>query len=775
MFWMSSVLKKHIGHRYKNIESFDAAFAPAGLLRRYANGRCKTVVMRGSVLLIMSLFAAIFLSPHVALLVATIVLAVDLFEFAVLRYWIVRDEFHLPAASRCIFLVSAVQALGIGACIFSAGILSDELRILAWTILLGATINSMLVAHYHPASNRARLCVLSSSAFGVLVWGFYWGDIGASVFWIDSAALVMIALMLWKMFSHLARRDARTHAAERALILRSKEAERLALVARYASDSVLLMDSSLRIVWANQQFTRTTGFSGEFAVGKNPGEFLNHPDTSQETVAQLLKASQNNESVKLRILNKTRDGRAIWMKAHQAPVIDADDEVTAFIAVERDVTDMVAREKQLNLALVAAEEADREKAAFLSRMSHELRTPANGILGGMEILRETEVCDVQGEALAILDTSAKRLMDLIDNVLTMVGTQTGTIKTQFEEVRIKDIIGAIMTQHRKDVDDKNLILMHDISQNARCAMRTDASVIHGVLDKLVSNAVKFTSYGHILIKARLNPDNWLHISVVDTGVGIPKGKVAEIFDAFGQVDDRDTRSFDGAGLGLATAKNLASLLGGRIRVSSVLGEGSTFKLKIPVEPVESHADKATPMALSGEKEITPEMPRRVEPLVNSEPKKQPQIDTSSLKEPENGMGQMRLLVAEDNRTNRMLIKSMLKSAGHNIVFAEDGEQAVAQYIENRPDFVLMDLSMPNKNGLDATREIRAFEQKDSLPRCPIVAVTENVTKEDQKKCFDVGMDGFLPKPVRKDKLLETIVHIAGSPEDGSTVIGSRAH
>ena len=181
------------------------------------------------------------------------------------------------------------------------------------------------------------------------------------------------------------------------------------------------------------------------------------------------------------------------------------------------------------------------------------------------------------------------------------------------------------------------------------------------------------------------------------------------------------------------------------------------------------------MVLSGEKEITPEMPRRVDPVVNSEPKIQPQIDTSSLKEPETSTGQMRLLVAEDNRTNRMLIKSMLKSAGHNIVFVEDGEQAVAQYIENRPDFVLMDLSIPNKNGLDATREIRAFEQKDNLPRCPIVAVTANVTKEDQKKCFDAGMDAFLPKPVRKDRLLETIVHIAGSPEDGSTVIGSRAH
>ena len=771
MFWMSSVLKKHIGNRYKNIEAFDAAFAPAGLLRRYANGRCKTVVMRGSVLLIMSLFAAIFLSPHVALLVATIVLAVDLFEFAVLRYWIVRDEFHLPAASRCIFLVSAVQALGFGICIFTAGIQSNELRMLAWTVLFGATINSMLVAHYHPPSNSARLFVLSSSAIAVLIWSVYRGDLSTTAFLVNVTALIMMGLMLWKMFAHLAQREARTHLAEREMIMRSEEAERLALVAKYASDGVLLMDADLNIMWVNQQFTNTTGYTAEFAVGKSPGAFLNHPDTSKETLAKLKSAVESKEGVKLRILNKTRDGRSIWVDTHQTPVIDDDGNLKAFIAVERDATDMMAREKQLSLALVGAEEADREKAAFLSRMSHELRTPANGILGGMEILRETAVCELQSEALAIMDASAKRLMELVDNVLTMARTQSGMIQTQFEDVRINDVIGAIMTQHRKDADDKNLILMHDISQTAQGVIRTDASIIHGVLDKLVSNAVKFTNHGHILIKARLNDDNWLHISVVDTGVGIPIAKVSDIFDAFDQVDDGDTRSFDGAGLGLATAKNLASLLGGRIRVSSVVGEGSTFKLKIPVAPIENALVEAEPIASGAVEEVAPDMLRLVDAVLEVDTEKLTQTDSTFPKAPASENGQMRLLVAEDNRTNRMLIKSMLKSAGHDIEFAEDGEQAVAQYIENRPDFVLMDLSMQNKNGLDAAREIRAFEEKDSLRRCPIVAVTANVTDEDRKKCFDAGMDAFLPKPVRKDRLLETIVQFINGPDDGAKGAG----
>ena len=141
---------------------------------------------------------------------------------------------------------------------------------LAWTVLFGATINSMLVAHYHPPSNSARLFVLSSSAIAVLIWSVYRGDLSTTAFLVNVTALIMMGLMLWKMFAHLARREARTHLAEREMIMRSEEAERLALVAKYASDGVLLMDADLNIMWVNQQFTNTTGYTAEFAVGRKP-------------------------------------------------------------------------------------------------------------------------------------------------------------------------------------------------------------------------------------------------------------------------------------------------------------------------------------------------------------------------------------------------------------------------------------------------------------------------------------------------------------------------
>ncbi len=238
------VLKKHTKNRFNNIKSFDVAFAPAGMLRRYAVGRSNMIRLRCSVIVIMSLFTALVLSPYLALVIVTIALPLELLECWVLRRWIARVEFHLDAAGCGILLASITQALGIGASIFLAGIQSDELRMIAWTLLLRAVINSMLVAHYHPESNRARLCVLSSFGFSVLVWG----DIGVAVLWIDSIAMFLMGLMLWKMFTHLARRETRTHLAERELIVRSEEAERLALVAKYASEGVLLMDTNLNII-----------------------------------------------------------------------------------------------------------------------------------------------------------------------------------------------------------------------------------------------------------------------------------------------------------------------------------------------------------------------------------------------------------------------------------------------------------------------------------------------------------------------------------------------
>ena len=739
-------MKQYTKNRYESLEKFDAAHAPEGMLVRYVNGRARTIWLRLIVAMVGCVFLMFAVSPVFGMMIAAITLPLELLEFWILKRWVTDRKYHPPWTTTMVSLASGLQVFGIGMSIFLTGIQSADLRIVAWSFLLGAVLNSMLAAQYHSGSNAVRLWVLCLSGIFVLLETLGQGQLTGAQAGVEFGALFAMGAMLYHLFAHLARRESRMQQAERELIHRSVEAEQLALVAEHASDSILLMNPEMAIEWVNPQFTNVTGFSSQYAVGHTPGELLNHPDTSEDSISRLITAAREKKSVNLRILNQARDSRAIWIETHQTPVIGDDGEVKAFIAVERDVTDLVAREKQLRLALNAAKEADHEKAAFLSRMSHELHGPANGILGGMEILRETEVCALQSDALDILDSSAKRLMTLVENLVTMAGMQSGAITTHFEEVRIRDVMSAVLVQHREEAEEKGVLLLIHVDQSAACAVLTDYGVVHGVLDKLVDNAVKFTPAGQVEIRARIEQDGWLHVSVEDTGVGIPNDKVSEIFEAFEQVDDVDTRKFDGAGLGLATVKNLAALLGGRIRVSSQLGKGSRFKMKIPVQ--------LASMAAGRSMEHVPVLP--VDQPLSTAPVPVPE---ATVKDPPcaNTKDQMRLLVAEDNRTNQMLIKSMLKSAGHTIDFAEDGVQAVAQYIENRPDFVLMDLSMLNKNGLDATREIRTLKARDHLRRCPIVAVTANVTDDDRKKCFDAGMDAFLPKPLKKDVLLDTIV------------------
>jgi len=583
-------LEKLSGHRYKNLEDFDAAHAPAGLLKRYVRGRSRTIWVRLGVAVLGCVLLAFAVSPQTALAVAAITLSLETLEFWILKRW-VGDQTDPPhSAFAMVGVASALQALGIGISVFVAGVQSTDLRMVAWAFLLGAALNSMLVARYHPLSNFVRLAILGAFAVAVLVESQGQGQLSREQVAIEFGALAAMAGMQWYLFRHLAQRDVRMQAAERELITRSVEAERLALVAEHASDSILLMDRNLKIEWVNPQFTAVTGYSADYAIGRTPGEFLNHPDTSPKVIKKLIEAARKKRAVQVRVLNKTRDGRPIWVETYQTPVLGDDGEVKAYIAVERDASDLVAREKQLRVALLAAEDADREKTAFLSRMSHELRTPANGILGGMEILADTANCDVQSEALVILDQSVTRLMRLVDNMVTMTGAQEGALDVTFEDLRLPELIAAVLKQHGTEAKQKGVEIVVEVDESARSVLRSDYGIIHGVLDKLIDNAVKFTSQGQVVIKARMEGHAWLHVSVEDTGVGIPQDKLTEIFEAFDQVDKADTRSFDGAGLGLSTAKNLVQLLGGRIRARSRVGQGSLFKVKIPVARVTEGGD-----------------------------------------------------------------------------------------------------------------------------------------------------------------------------------------
>lgn len=694
------------------LDAFDRYNGPAGLLRRYVVGRVRAIYLRLLVAAIGVFLLTFLAGPKVGILAALITFPLELAEYFVLRRQLARDRFDCPATGRVVFATSALQTLGLAGPIILAGTMSDPLRILAWAYMLGALLNTFLAARYHMPSHRARSFILTGCAIIILGHGAWTGQMDRAELVTEGAALTAMGYMLAQLFGHLKRREERATQAERQLIIGSEEAQRLALVAENATDSVMLLDPKGRVTWTNPQFTRMTGYTFQEVQGRRPGDFLNHAETDLATVEELKAVGREARSVNVLLLNRRKDGSRIWVEAHQSPVLDPRGQLKAIVSVERDATERMERAEELRRALAAAELADREKAAFLSRMSHELRTPANGIVGGTELLRAGRLDPDQESAVSILEDASARMMRLIEDILNYSEIDTGNVKVRSAPTDISALLDSVVEKHRPEAQARGLRISAQVD-GAPIWVQTDLVLLMRLLDKLVCNAVKFTETGEIEVTAR-HTDDRLRLAVRDTGVGISKSDQTRIFDRFEQADGATTRARDGAGLGLSLALDIARLLGGNIEVESATGEGSTFSVDLELD--------------------------RIEPVKAASPLPK----------------DLHLLVAEDNRTNRLLIEKMFKGSTQRITFANDGLEAVDKYVSARPDMVLMDLSMPNKDGLAATRDIRQTEAERQLPRCPIVAVTANASDADRQACFEAGMDAFLSKPLRKARLFETM-------------------
>ncbi|GGA12941.1 hypothetical protein GCM10011498_11070 [Amylibacter cionae] len=705
-------------------------------MRRYIRGRTAALPVRLILAIVGCALISALISPYYALLVAIVVFPLEMLEYLILARVRQRENFVGIGVSYRVTLVSLLQVSGLGAGVVMAGTYSESLRMFSWAYLFGAIMNSLLMARFHPPSHKVRLFVLGLAGAIILVHSVLNRSAKVEVIASELAAVASMILIVAYLFSHLAHRGNRSREAERALIMKSEEAGRLALVAEHASDSIVLMDTDRKVTWVNSRFTALTGYTAGEVIGRKIGDLLNHQFTDLRVVENMEQKVSGGTPATARIRNRTKAGRAFWMETHQTPFYCENGSVAGYIAVERDVTETVRQEKELRDALVRAKKAGAAKTEFLSRMSHELRTPANGLCGGVELLKDTRLSLDQTEALNILDSSTKRLSGLVDNINIVADMEAGKLRPNPRPFMISDILEQVTDAYRQESDDKGLSLRVVIEPSAQKPLIADPDILQRIFCRLISNGVKFTNAGGITIKVEKVKAVRLEVTIRDTGVGIDPDNLLRIFDTFEQQDSAMTRSFDGAGLGLSSARDLARLLGAKIKIESKPGAGCTVLLSLPLEPVKGGIDAIPRSDATPGKAI---------------------------------LGHKRLLVAEDNNTNRLLIKTMLKNAGHELEFADDGVQAVEQYTRNRYDCILMDISMPNKNGLDATRDIRAIETDKGLRRCPIVAVTANTSGEDRRRCAAAGMDGFLAKPLTKQRLLETIGHI-GVPVSEEPII-----
>lgn len=368
-----------------------------------------------------------------------------------------------------------------------------------------------------------------------------------------------------------------------------------------------------------------------------------------------------------------------------------------------------------------AEAANRAKSEFLATMSHEIRTPLNGVLGTAQAMERGELSDDQRRRLDIIRSSGQSLLQVINAILDISQIEAGRMEIVHAPFSLDDFADGLRRLYGGLAEERGLAFSLTLDPTLQDLRLGDASRLRQVLSNLISNAIKFSDDGRIAVRLSGDADR-LTGSVADTGVGIPVDRLGEVFDKFVQIDGSTTRRTGGSGLGLAICKELLTLMGGSIRVERLESGGSCFSFELPC-PAVADDDDAPPQSLPA-----------AEPLAL----------------------ECRVLVVDDNATNRVVLETMLEHLGIASASARDGREAVELWTAGGWDAILMDIHMPRMDGLEACREIRRREAAGDLGRTPIIAVTASVFEHEIRRYYLAGIDGFVAKPIEIGVMVQAL-------------------
>ena len=740
------------------VGQFNARNGRDGLFLHYARNRTHEFWTRQSITLLGAAAIAAFGSVQLSIAVGLVALAGEILDCAVLIR--INHRYRggtVPIAARRLALLTAVfQAVTISVCISICwrGINLVEAQFFAATFLMSAVINAGLVRRQFREGASAKLAIyvltiawlvsgdLAAMQLDTMATaGFFLGSLAIMAY---TATLFIMALEnghghRLRFEQALLAEQLALNQSRQALAIAGQRAERLALVAQHASDSVIITDRIGRIEWVNAAFSTITGYSHAEAVGQFPGDILNGPDTSPEALAILIAAQRNGVPCRVEIQNRTKGGALVWMEISMTPVLGTDGVPQVFVAVERDVTQSKADAAELARAQQSAEAAAASKSQFLATMSHEIRTPMNGVIGVAELLGDTGLDDQQQHYVKTIIESGHALLTIINDVLDLSKLQAGKADLLSQPFQIADCVAGSLDLLRPIAQKKGLAMKLHLPDDCPTYLG-DSGRVRQVLLNLIGNAVKFTALGKVSVAVSVQAAgecDQISIAVADTGIGIPAHQIGHVFDSFAQADNSISRQFGGTGLGLSISRCLVQQMGGDIEATSVPGQGSVFTARLRL--------------------------KRAKTALNA-------WHTRPAAAPKTAL---RVLIAEDNRTNLMIARKFLSGSVAKLFEAVNGRLAVQAYRDTQPDLVLMDVSMPELNGQDASRAIRTHEKQAGLPRCPIFALTAYSAADEEARCLAAGMDGVLTKPLVRRELYTLLERIAASrdrfderPHDG---------
>jgi signal transduction histidine kinase/ActR/RegA family two-component response regulator len=407
---------------------------------------------------------------------------------------------------------------------------------------------------------------------------------------------------------------------------------------------------------------------------------------------------------------------------------------------------------ELNVALkrakqerLRAEQANAAKSEFLTVMSHEIRTPLNGVLGMAQAMAADELPERQAERLAVVRQSGEVLLTLLNDLLDISKIEAAKLELEKGLVNLPELAAHAQAAFSPLAAAKGVSMKVWVADAAKPPRQGDPMRVRQILFNLIGNAVKFTESGRITARITASGDE-IVLEVADTGPGMSPEVLSTLFERFTQADASNARRYGGSGLGLSIARGLARMMVGDITVHSAVGHGSTFtaRLRLPESAAQAAAPEPTPAPVA-----VPPGPAAA--VLGPEP----------VADGEDGL---RILAAEDNATNRLVLKTLLEQIGLGASFVENGAEAVEAWRTGRWDLILMDIQMPEMDGVTATREIRRMEAESGRPRTPIVALTANAMAHQVSEYRVAGMDALSPKPIQLPQLVATIQEVLAAAE-----------